>query len=37
MNELDRIGVLLTDLPVYLANGGLVIIYWLMTNPPFAR
>lgn len=32
MNELDRIGVLLTDLPVYLANGGLVIIYWLAEN-----
>jgi hypothetical protein len=32
MNELDRIGVLLTDLPVYLANGGLVIIYWLGEN-----
>ena len=32
MNELDRIGILLTDLPVYLANGGLVIIYWLAEN-----
>jgi hypothetical protein len=32
MNELDRIGILLTDLPVYLANGGLVIIYWLGEN-----
>jgi hypothetical protein len=32
MNELDRIGMLLTDLPVYLANGGLVIAYWLVEN-----
>jgi hypothetical protein len=32
MNELDRIGILLTDLPVYLANGALVIIYWLAEN-----
>jgi len=26
MNELDRIGMFLMDLPVYLANGGLVIV-----------
>ena len=32
MNELDRIGMLLMDLPVYLANGGLVILYWLAEN-----
>lgn len=32
MNELDRIGTFLMDLPVYLANGGLVILYWLAEN-----
>jgi hypothetical protein len=32
MNELDRIGMFLIDLPVYLANGGLVIAYWLAEN-----
>ena len=32
MNELDRIGMFLMDLPVYLANGGLVIAYWLAEN-----
>ena len=32
MNELDRIGMFLMDLPVYLANGGLVIGYWLAEN-----
>ena len=32
MNELDRIGLFLMDLPVYLANGGLVIAYWLAEN-----
>jgi len=32
MNELDRIGMFLMDLPVYLANGGLVIVYWLADN-----
>ena len=34
MNELDRIGMLLTDLPVYLANGALVILYWLTAHAP---
>jgi hypothetical protein len=34
MNELDRIGLLLTDLPVYLANGALVILYWLVAHMP---
>jgi len=34
MNELDRIGLLLTDLPVYLANGALVILYWLIARMP---
>ena len=34
MNELDRIGLLLTDLPVYLANGALVILYWLIAHMP---
>jgi len=34
MNELDRIGILLTDLPVYLANGTLVILYWLVAHAP---
>lgn len=29
MTELDRLGLLLMDLPVYLANGLLVIGYWL--------
>jgi len=29
MNELDRIGMLLADLPVYLMNGILVVVYWL--------
>jgi hypothetical protein len=32
MSELDRIGLLLTDLPVYLANGVLVIMYWLAAH-----
>jgi hypothetical protein len=32
MSELDKIGILLVDLPVYLANGGLVILYWLGEN-----
>jgi len=34
MNELDRIGLLLTDLPIYLANGALVILYWLAAHMP---
>jgi hypothetical protein len=34
MNELDRIGIFLADLPVYLVNGGLVIFYWLASNAP---
>lgn len=34
MNELDRIGLLLTDVPVYLANGVLVILYWLAAHMP---
>ena len=34
MNELDRIGLLLTDLPVYLANGDMVIAYWLAAHLP---
>jgi hypothetical protein len=34
MNELDRIGILLTDTPVYLANGALVILYWLAAHAP---
>ncbi|GAP09984.1 hypothetical protein BECAL_01138 [Bellilinea caldifistulae] len=34
MNELDRISLLLTDLPVYLANGVLVILYWLAAHMP---
>ena len=29
MSELDRIGMLLADLPIYLMNGLLVVIYWL--------
>jgi len=29
MTFLDQLGVLLTDLPIYLANGVLVILYWL--------
>jgi hypothetical protein len=32
LNVLDQIGILLTDLPVYLANGGLVILYWMAAN-----
>ena len=32
MTILDQIGVLLMDLPVYLANGVLVILYWLGAN-----
>jgi len=34
MNELDRISLLLSDLPVYLANGVLVILYWLAAHTP---
>ncbi len=32
MTFLDQLGVLLTDLPIYLANGVLVILYWLAAN-----
>ena len=32
MTTLDQLGVLLTDLPIYLANGVLVILYWLAAN-----
>ena len=32
MTILDQLGVLLTDIPVYLANGGLVILYWLAAH-----
>jgi len=34
MNELDRIGQLLADLPVYLANGILILVYWLSAHAP---
>lgn len=34
MNELDRISLLLSDLPVYLANGVLVMLYWLAAHTP---
>ena len=34
MNELDRLSLLLSDLPVYLANGVLVILYWLAAHTP---
>ncbi len=34
MNELDRIGIFLADLPVYLANGILLILYWLAAHLP---
>jgi hypothetical protein len=34
MSELDQIGVILTDIPVYAANGALVILYWLLANAP---
>ena len=32
MTILDQLGVLVTDLPVYLANGVLVILYWLAAH-----
>ena len=32
MTVLDRLGVLVTDLPVYLVNGVLVIFYWLAAH-----
>jgi hypothetical protein len=32
MTILDQLGVLLTDLPVYFANGALAILYWLSAN-----
>ena len=32
MTFLDQLGVLLTDLPIYLANGVLVILYWLAVH-----
>ncbi len=32
MNVLDQIGVVLTDLPVVLANGLLVVLYWLAAH-----
>ena len=32
MTILDQLGVLLTDLPIYLANGVLVILYWLAAH-----
>ena len=32
MTNLDQLGVLLTDLPIYLANGVLVILYWLAAH-----
>ena len=32
MTILDQMGILLTDLPVYLANGGLVILYGLAAH-----
>jgi hypothetical protein len=32
MTFLDQLGVLLTDLPIYLANGLLVILYWLAAH-----
>ena len=32
MTFLDQLGVLLTDLPIYLANGMLVILYWLAAH-----
>jgi hypothetical protein len=32
MTHLDQIGVLAMDLPVYLANGVLVVLYWLWGN-----
>ena len=32
MTVLDQLGVLLTDLPIYLANGVLVILYWLAAH-----
>lgn len=34
MNELTLIGNFLTNLPVYFANGVLVVIYWLLSNAP---
>jgi hypothetical protein len=32
MTTLDQLGVLLTNLPIYLANGVLVILYWLAAH-----
>jgi hypothetical protein len=32
MTNLDQLGALLTDLPIYLANGVLVILYWLAAH-----
>jgi hypothetical protein len=34
MSELDRMGIFLADLPIYTANGALVILYWLTANAP---
>jgi hypothetical protein len=34
VSELDQIGVILTDIPIYAANGALVILYWLLANAP---
>lgn len=34
MNELDHIGQLLADLPIYLANGILILVYWLGAHAP---
>ena len=35
MNILDQIGIILMDLPIYLANGLLVMLYWLSANLAF--
>jgi hypothetical protein len=34
MNLLDQISLLLMDLPVYAANGALVVLYWIIGNTP---
>ncbi len=34
MNLLDQISLLLMDLPVYAANGVLVLLYWIIGNTP---
>lgn len=34
MNTLAQMGLLLSDIPIYIVNGALVVIYWLQGNAP---